>query len=134
MVPLVAKLEEYRKQQTSEIKSKKYEALIVQIWELLPNFCHSNSPQLSSAFAALIQYLEPMINENLWGLRQLALRSFSELIKHCRSTSEVTAEIKATRTGLQNISHDYVKGLSKLYLSTDTVISDGDRAQILTTL
>jgi len=28
----------------SEIKVKKYEALIVQIWEQLPNFCRYNSP------------------------------------------------------------------------------------------
>ena len=28
----------------SPIKAKKYEALIVQIWNLLPNFCHYNSP------------------------------------------------------------------------------------------
>ena len=29
---------------SSEIRAKKYEALIVQIWELLPSFCHYNSP------------------------------------------------------------------------------------------
>ena len=84
----------------SEIKAKKYEALIVQIWELLPCFCHYNSPKLSSAFAALISYIEPMINQNTWGLRGVALRVFSELIGHCRSTPDVTAEIKATRLGL----------------------------------
>jgi hypothetical protein len=45
-----------------------------------------------------------MINDNSFGLRQLALKVFSELISHCRTTSEVTAEIKATRLGLQRIS------------------------------
>jgi hypothetical protein len=84
----------------SEIKAKKYEAVIVQIWDLLPNFCKYNSPQLSSAFATLIKYLETMINENTYGLSQLALRVFSVLIDHCRNTKEVTAEIKATRLGL----------------------------------
>lgn len=119
--------------QQSEIKGKKYEALIVQIWELLPNFCHSNSPQLSAAFASIVSYLEPMINKNLWGLRQLALRSYSELISHCRQTTDVTQEIKSTRAALQRISQDYVTGLSTLYLN-ETITSEGDRAQILTTL
>jgi len=57
-----------------------------------------------------------MINQNQLGLRPLALRSFSELISHCRTTPDVTAEIKATRLGLQRISEDYIEGLSKLYL------------------
>jgi hypothetical protein len=85
-----------------------------------------------------------MINQNLWHLRSLALRVFSALIEHCRSTSEVTAEIKATRLGLQRISSDYISGLSRLYLSSVPslvpssepllVISDPDRKQLLLTL
>ena len=78
----------------SEIKAKKYETMIVQLWEILPNFCRFNSPKLSSAFATLIQFLEPMVNKNLLGLRSLALRVYSELIDHCRTTSVVTNEIK----------------------------------------
>ena len=73
-----------------------------------------------------------MINENSFGLRQLALRAFSELIDHCRTTPDVTAEIKQTRSGLQRISQDYIGGLKKLYL-TETV-SDGHRTQLLETL
>jgi hypothetical protein len=83
--------------QGSEIKAKKYEALVIQIWHLLPNFCHYNSPKLSSAFATIIKYIEPMINQNVLSLRPLGLRVYSELISHCRSTTEVTQEIKQTR-------------------------------------
>lgn len=65
----------------------------------------------------------------------MALRAYSELISHCRNTSEVTAEIKATRLGLQRISEDYIERLSKLYLSNDLpALSDADRKHILTTL
>lgn len=78
----------------SDIKAKKYETLIIQIWNLLPNFCHSNSPQLSQAFATLIGQLEPMVNNNVFGLRILALKVFSELIDYCRTTKHVDAEIK----------------------------------------
>ena len=85
------------------------------MWELLPIFCRFNSPQLSGAFASLLPSLEPMVNRNDYGLRSVALRSFSELINHCRNTSVVTEEIKKTRKGLQRISLDYVQGLSKMY-------------------
>ena len=83
-----------------------------------------------------------MINQNMFGLRQLALRTYSALIAHCRSTSVVTEQIKKTRSGLQRISEDYVHGLSQLYLTgSDPIlatpgsqISDSDRQQILLTL
>lgn len=49
LLPTIGNLEVQRRLQLasregSEIKAKKYEALIIQIWELLPNFCHYNSP------------------------------------------------------------------------------------------
>ena len=76
-----------------------------------------------------------MINQNQLGLRPLALRCYSELISHCRTTPDVTAEIKATRLGLQRISEDYLEGLSKLYLSNELpALSDADRKHILITL
>ena len=79
-----------------------------------------------------------MINQNLFGLRVLALKTYSALIAHCRSTPVVTEEIKKTRAGLQRISEDYIAGFSQLYLSgTDpstSPISDADRHQILITL
>ena len=76
-----------------------------------------------------------MINQNQFGLRPLALRVYSELISHCRNTLEVTAEIKATRLGLQRISEDYIEGLSKLYLSNELpALSDADRKHLLITL
>lgn len=89
-------------------KAKKYETLIIQIWELLPIFCRFNSPKLSEAFSALIAYLEVMINKNVLNLRLLALKVFSEIMSHCHKTSVVTDQIKKTRVGLQNISIDYV--------------------------
>ena len=38
----------------SIVKAKKYETLIVQIWELLPIFCRYNSPNLAPAFSSLL--------------------------------------------------------------------------------
>ena len=76
-----------------------------------------------------------MINQNQLGLRPVALRVYSELIAHCRNTTEVTPEIKATRLGLQRIADDYIEGLSQLYLSTDLpALNDSDRKHILLTL
>ena len=77
-------------QDYSDIKAKKYETLIVQIWELLPIFMRYNSPQLSSAFGSLLGNMEVMINKNEFGLRTLALKSFTEIINHCKRTPVVT--------------------------------------------
>jgi hypothetical protein len=74
--------------------------LIIQIWETLHIFCRYNSPQLSEAFASLLQYLEIMVNTNILGLRTMALKVFSEMIHHCRHTPVVTDQIKKTRLGL----------------------------------
>lgn len=102
---------------------------MVQIWKLLPNFCRYNSQKLSQAFASLIVYLEPMVNKNLFGLRSLALKVFSELIQHCRTTSIVDDQIKLTRQGLQRICMGYIEGLSKLYINTsDSSLTQEDMA------
>ena len=77
----------------------------------------SNSPNLSDCFAQLLKYLEPIISKNLLGLRNLGLKVFSSLIKHCRKTTVVDDEIKKSRKGLINISMDYVNGLVTMYTS-----------------
>ena len=96
-VPLINQLDTFRIQTAtpghpdfSMVKSKKYETLIVQIWELLPIFCRFNSPKYSEAVATVIGYLEPMVNKNTLGLRVLALKTFSEIIDHCKKTKVVT--------------------------------------------
>lgn len=48
-IPMILALDKQRlaelaTREGSQIKAKKFEALIVQIWDLLPNFCHYNSP------------------------------------------------------------------------------------------
>ena len=83
-----------------------------------------------------------MVNRNIYGLRTLALRSFSAIIDHCRTTKVVTEQIKKTRKGLQRICLEYVTGLSKMYCivpseankGNASVLSDNERVQVLTTL
>lgn len=74
----------------SILKAKKYETLMVQIWECLPIFCRYNSPNMSEAVSSLLGYLEPMVNKDTLRLRVLALKCFTELINHCRNTKVVT--------------------------------------------
>lgn len=118
-MPMVLQLDKLReleqKAKGSEIKVKKYETLLVQIWQLLPQFCSSNSPHMSDCFAEVLKYLEPILNKNLFGLRNMALKTFSRLIEHCRNTKQVDEEIKKTRKGLSNIAMDYITGLVQLY-------------------
>jgi len=101
-------------QNGSQIKIKKYETLLVQIWQLLPQFCMSNSEKLSDCFQQILKYLDPILEKNLLGLRNTALKTFSSIISHCRNTKVVDDEIKLTRKGLQNISMDYIQGFVQL--------------------
>ena len=72
------------------MKAKKYETLIVQIWETFPIFCRFNSEKLTEAVVSLLKLIEPMVNENFLNLRNIALRALSELINHCRNTPVIT--------------------------------------------
>jgi len=76
-----------------------------------------NSPKLSEAVSSLLVYLEPMVNKNELNLRNLAMKSLSTLIGHCRNTPIVDEQIKKTRQGLQRIAVEYIEGLSKLYVT-----------------
>ena len=79
---------------------------------------------MSDCFAEVLKYLEPILNKNLLGLRTMALRTFSALIGHCRSTKVVDEEIKKTRKGLSNIAMDYIVGLVKLYTNENESIDE----------
>lgn len=118
-MPMIMQLEQMRelekKSKGSEIKVKKYETLLVQLWELFPHFCNSNSEKMSECFREVLKYLETIMNKNVLGLRAIALKSLSNLISHCRNTSVVDDEIKKTRKILQNITMDYIRGLVILY-------------------
>lgn len=125
MILQIDKLREMEQQSNgSLIKVKKYETLLTQLWQLLPLFCQSNSPQMSDCFAELLKYLEPILNKNLLNLRPTALKTFSNLIGHCRHTSVVDNEIKKTRKGLQNIALDYIQGLLTLYIAESSEQDD----------
>lgn len=117
MVLNKAKESEEQSSGKDSIKSKKFETLMLQVWELMPNFCRSNSANLSQSFSSLLPYIEKMINENIMGLRTLALRTFSELISHCKNTSVVTEEIKKTRQGFKRICFDYINGFCQIYVN-----------------
>ena len=109
------------------------------MWEFMPSFCRFNSPKLSEAFAALLRFLEPMVNKNHMGQRQTALLTFSTMINHCRVTKPVTDQVKKTRLGLQRICMDYISGLSKLYCSPQQQdpylnMAQQEKEQVLTTL
>jgi len=55
---------------------------------------------MSDCFVEVLKYLEPILNKDLFGMRNIALKTFSALIGHCRSTTHVDEEIKKTRKGL----------------------------------
>ena len=71
------------------IKSKKYETLIVQLWELLPLFCAQNSANMYGCLSKLLPKLDELLNGDQLGLRATALKTFSALISHCKNTKVV---------------------------------------------
>lgn len=92
-----------------------------------------------------------MVNQNKFGLRGLALRSFSQIIDFCKRVPVVTDQVKLTRKGLQRICMTYVQGLTSLYCQqaseedkeTDkkqdasqpsSLMSEAQRKQVLDTL
>jgi hypothetical protein len=76
----------------------------------------SNSEKLSDCFQQILKYLDPILEKNLLNLRNMALKTFSSIISHCKNTKLVDNEIKLTRKGLQNISMDYIQGFVQLCL------------------
>jgi len=134
-MPMIMQLDKLRDLEVknpkgSDIKVKKYETLLVQVWSLLPQFCSSNSPNMSDCFMQVLNFLEPILNQNVLGLRLVALKTFSALISHCRHTKVVDDEIRKTRKGLQNIAMDYIQGLVALYQQDETVVENTDAMEI----
>ena len=73
----------------STIKVKKYETMIGQIWELLPSFCHMNCQFMTQSFSKVLKELDKLLNTNAFGLRLVALKTFSAMIYYCKNTKNV---------------------------------------------
>jgi len=54
---------------------------------------------MSDCFAQILNFLDPIIEKDLLGLRCLALKVFSSLITYCRKPKVLDEEIKKTRKG-----------------------------------
>lgn len=97
MLPIILHLTQMRQLELQEsggpetIKSKKYETLIVQLWQLLPLFCKQNSANMYGCLAKLLPRLDQLLNGDEMGLRATALKTFSSLIGHCKVTKVVDA-------------------------------------------
>ena len=97
MLPMIMHLTQMRQLELQEsggqetIKSKKYETLIVQLWELLPLFCKQNSANMYGCLAKLLPKLDELLNGDELGLRTTTLKTFSSLITHCKVTKVVDA-------------------------------------------
>lgn len=79
------------KQSGGTYKVKKYETLIDQIWHLLPLVCRKNCPNMFQSLTKVLNRLEQYLNTDEFGLRGVALKTFSALIDHCRNTKVVDA-------------------------------------------
>lgn len=74
----------------------------------------------------LLKFIDPIIKQNILGLRLVGLKFFSSLINHCRGTKQVDDSIKKTRKGLQSLAMDYITKLVNLYTADSTEDANQD--------
>ena len=75
------------------IKYKKYETLIYQIYEILPNFC-SNSHGFGESVPKILPRLDKLIKKNMYQARPIALKALCELIDYAKSVPKSDLEVK----------------------------------------
>ena len=95
-VPLIIELSKALKVVKKDqefIKYKKYETLIYQIYEILPNFC-SNSRGFGEYVPKILPRLDKLIKNNMYQARTIALRALCELIDFAKSVPKTDLEVK----------------------------------------
>ena len=99
-LPLVSYLEnEMTKCGNEQIKAKKYETLMIQIWDCLP--CYLENPlDYNTKLGDLLPLLEQLVKTNTYGLRMTALKSFCTMIHYVKTTAKSIQSVKSARLGL----------------------------------
>uniref|UniRef100_A0A7S3N6U0 RRP12 HEAT domain-containing protein n=1 Tax=Euplotes harpa TaxID=151035 RepID=A0A7S3N6U0_9SPIT len=97
------------------IKEKKYETLILQIWEVFPNYCH-NYESDNKMLQKLLTRLDTVIKNNLYSARVVALKNYCAMIDYFKSVPKENLIVKKARVYLIKKAISYINTLSGLYL------------------
>jgi hypothetical protein len=123
-VPLIELLTKTKNQLQKEkqlMKYKKYETLICQIWEIMPNYLQQISSFNFSDTAYLsniLAKLDKIIEKNLYTARTTALKNLISLIGFLKSAPKENLKVKKSRVFLMKKAIGYITSLSKLYIES----------------
>jgi len=99
-LPLIDLLQKSRKEAQKEkqhIKLKKYETLICQIWEILPNYCHNYKDynfEDTAYLQILLKQMDKIIEKNLYSARIITLKNLCALIDYFKGAPKDNLKIK----------------------------------------
>ena len=109
------------KKENQFVKLKKYETLICQIWEVLPNYCYNYSSFKftdTTFLVKILSKLDKIIEKNLYSARVVAFKNLCTLIDFFKTAPKENLLIKKARVLMMKKSIGYINNLSLKYLNT----------------
>ena len=127
LIDMLIKAKSIIEKEKKLLKAKKYETLILQIWEVLPNYCNNYSSfQFTDTtfLSKILVKLDKIIEKNLYSARVVALKNICALIDYLKEAPKENLKIKKARVFLMKKAIDYINTLSQLYLNSVTAESE----------
>lgn len=124
-LPLILELSKAQKivkKDQEFIKHKKYETLIYQIYDILPNFC-SNAEKFGECLPKIVPKLDKIIQNNTYQARPVALRALCEMIDFAKNSPKTNPDIKKGSSYLMKKSLEFIQTLSELYVKLSQLSS-----------
>jgi len=120
--PLIDLLMKSRKEALKEkqqIKVKKYETLICQIWEIMPNYLGNYRDygfEDATYLQVLLKNMDKIVEKNLFSARIITLKNYCALIDFLKGAPKTDLKIKKARIFMMKKAVTYINSLSELYL------------------
>lgn len=126
LIQLLSKAKKGYEKEKQLIKIKKYETLIMQIWEIFPSYCGDiKSYQYTDTvyLQELMKKWDKIIAQNLYNGRSVILKNLCVLIDFYKSAPKENLNIKKARIFLMKNAVTYISSLSQLYLEAPSADS-----------
>lgn len=121
LIDLLTKTKNQLQKDKQLMKYKKYETLICQIWEIMPNYCgHIASFNFTDTtyLSTILSKLDKIIEKNLYTARTTALKNLIALIDFFKSAPKENLKIKKSRVFLMKKAITYISSLSQMYVES----------------
>jgi len=120
LIELLSKQKKEIKKEKQFLKVKKYETLIFQIWEIMPNYLTDYKTydfEDSTYLAKILKKLDKILDSNMYTARPVALRNMCALIDYLKEAPKENLKIKKARIFLMKKAVAYITKLSQLLIS-----------------